>query len=349
MKTKPFVWLLVVVLVLGVGLGGVVIGVVAMGDSGQEASPGGAQAQLPRIPRQQSQGQSRQEETTSTSTRAEPPLTSGQQPRGQQLDQEELAELRQRIQSGEVSQEQLAQLREQFQGRSGQGRGGDIQGFPGGGGLTGTIESVEGNVVTLNTPQGPAQASVVDGTSIQVFIEGTLEDIRTGIRATVIGQRGEDGRVVASSISILPEGSQDFLGGRLTGQFGQGPGGQGQFGGEPGRQLQLGQRATGQGSPGRPSLTGTIESVEVDMIEINTPQGPLQAIIGGDTVIRLFAEGTVADLQMGARVTVIGQGGEDGTTEATTILMVPEGSERFPTGGFPGGRRLPGGGASGGP
>lgn len=348
MKTKSFVWLLVVVLVLGVGLGGAVIGVVAMAGDGAEATPGGTQAQLPQAPRQQSQGQSIQGESGSSSVQVPPP-TSGQPSPGPQLGQEDLAELRQRLQSGEVSQEELAQLRERFQGRLGQRQSGDTEGFAGGGGLAGTIESVERNVVTLNTLEGQAQAAVVDGTSIQVYTEGALEDLRTGMQVTVVGQRGEDGSVIATSVSILPEGSQDFRGGGTTGRFGQRPGGQGQFGGEAGGRPQFGQRAGGQGFTDRPGLTGTIESVDGDVIEVNTPRGPLQATIGENTVVQSFAEGTLADLQVGRRITVIGQRGEDGTTEARTILMIPEGFENLPAGRTPGGRRLPDGRTSEGP
>ena len=116
--------------------------------------------------------------------------------------EEELADLRQRIQSGEVTQEELAELRQRFQGA-----GGDGTGFFGGAGLTGTVQSVQGNVVTVETSQGPSQATVGADTNIQKTDRGTLEDLVIGVRVTVVGQRGADGTFQADSISILPEGN----------------------------------------------------------------------------------------------------------------------------------------------
>ena len=71
---------------------------------------------------------------------------------------------------------------------------------------------------------------------------------------------------------------------------------------------------------------------------MNTVQGALQATVGADTVIRRFAEGTLADLSEGVRVTVSGEPGEGGGLQATSVLLVPEGAD----GGF--GGRLPFGG-----
>ena len=106
--------------------------------------------------------------------------------------------------SGQLSQDQIDQFR---QGQLGQG-------FAGRGGLTGTIEEIEGNTVTVNTAQGPLQATVGEETTIQMFTEGTLADLQTGLRVTVIGQRGEDGAVEATSIVVTPEGADGFFGGR---------------------------------------------------------------------------------------------------------------------------------------
>ena len=113
---------------------------------------------------------------------------------------------------GQLSPEQLEQLRQQFQsGQFGQGSG--RPGFGGRGGLTGTIEQIDGNTVIINTPQGPLQATIGVDTDIQMFAEGTLADLQAGLRVTVTGVPGEDGTVEAGSILITPEGTGDFLGG----------------------------------------------------------------------------------------------------------------------------------------
>ncbi len=114
----------------------------------------------------------------------------------------------------------LAQLRPQLQGRgqlSGGGFGGDnLRGNDFGPGLTGTIDALDGNVITVDTPQGPLQATTTDETAIQLFSEGSLADLLEGLRATVIGHR-KDGAVEASAILLLPEEGEGFFGGGFQG------------------------------------------------------------------------------------------------------------------------------------
>lgn len=116
--------------------------------------------------------------------------------------------------SGQLTQEQLDQFRQQFQDQFGQG-GPDGLGFGGAGGLTGTIEGIEGDTITINTAQGPLQATISTDTSIQIITEGTLTDLENGTQVTVRGQRGEDGTVEATSITVTPEGLGGLFGGPL--------------------------------------------------------------------------------------------------------------------------------------
>ncbi len=116
--------------------------------------------------------------------------------------------------SGQSTQEQLQQLRQQFQGQAGQtGQGGGIQRLQGQGGLTGTVEKIEGNTLTVNTAQGPLQATIGADTTIQMSVQGTTQDLTAGVRVTVVGQRGDDGNVAATSIIITPAGVDGLLGG----------------------------------------------------------------------------------------------------------------------------------------
>ena len=89
--------------------------------------------------------------------------------------------------------------------------------------------------------------------------------------------------------------------------------------------------AGGRGFAGR---TGAIEQVEGNTLTVSTEGGTLQAIIGADTTIQLFTEATLAELTEGMRVTVVGQPGEDGTVQALSIIVVPEGQEGLFGGGF---------------
>ncbi len=360
MSTKAFLWLLAGVLVLGIGLGLAMVGLAAQGGDDGTAAVSNTVQSAPQNNGRQSQGQPAPEDgAASSGSQTAPTQTPEQEPQdqadqgneddaqptqGQQLSQEDLADLRQRIQAGQVTQDELAELRQRFQRQPGQAAG---AGFPGGG-LTGTVASVQGNLVTIETPQGPSQATVGVDTNIQKTDRGALEDLVVGVRVTVVGQRGADGTVQASTISILPEGSEGFGGGGLAGrfgqrqlggsqggqQFGQGQDGQGQsnrgqFGGAPG----------GQDLAGGPVLTGTIESVDGNVLTVNTPQGPLPVTVGTETNIQKTAQGSLDDLQTGFQVTVIGQTREDGTVQAGFIVVAPE--------GFPGGRGLPGRGFGG--
>jgi len=183
MNTKAFMLLLVGVLVLGGSIGGAFAGGIALGKS---------------------QGETQAQTTL--------PTQSGSQPSSQQ----QFDELRQQMQSGQLSPEQLDQFRQEMQDQLGQGA--DRMGFAGRGGLIGTIENIEGSTLTVNTAQGPLHATIGADTIIQMFSEGALADLETGIQVTVTGQRAEDGTVEATSILITPEGvgglPGTFFGGR---------------------------------------------------------------------------------------------------------------------------------------
>ena len=79
------------------------------------------------------------------------------------------------------------------------------------GGLTGVIEKVEGNTVTINTFRGALPATLGEDTTIGRFTEGVSEDLQTGMRITVVGQRGEDGTIIARSVLLNPEDAFSFF------------------------------------------------------------------------------------------------------------------------------------------
>jgi len=112
--------------------------------------------------------------------------------------------------SGQFSQGEHSQFGQQSQGQFNHADG---QGFSGRSGLTGTIETIEDNVLTLNTPQGPLEATVGESTTVRRFTEAVLPDLSVGMRVTVTGQRGEDGVVQARSILVIPEAVEGELGG----------------------------------------------------------------------------------------------------------------------------------------
>ena len=201
MSNKAFVSMLVAVLVVGGAVGGAFFAGMALGKGQAEEMP---VVNLPSPPQ---------------AARAQQP----EAPEDQGLP---LAEIRQRIQSGQATPEEVAQIRQQLQQQLGGGAGGAGLGA-GFGGLAGTIEAVEGNTITLDTPQGTLVAAVGDDTTIQMTTEVPLTELTAGMRVTMGGERGEDGTFQADNIFALPEGA-------LTGPFGRFPGGRGGFGGDQG-------------------------------------------------------------------------------------------------------------------
>ncbi len=127
----------------------------------------------------------------------------------------DLDQLRQQFGSGEFDPDAFADLREQFGGRFG-GTGG--RRFGGGDGLFGTIETIDGDTLTINTSRGPLQAAVGPETTIQIFVDGTLADLEAGMQVTVASERAADGTVVATSITVTPAGTGAFGGRSFDGE-----------------------------------------------------------------------------------------------------------------------------------
>ena len=150
-----------------------------------------------------------------------------------------------------------------------------------------------------------------------------------------LGKNQEDDVTLNSASTQLPSGTDQQASGQLTqgqlDQFRQQIQ-SGEFDPENRDQLRRQfQDQFGQGGPGglgfggAGGLTGTIEGIAGATITINTAQGPLLPTISTDTTIQIFVEGTLTDLENGTQVTVRGQRREDGTVEATSITVTPEG------------------------
>jgi Domain of unknown function (DUF5666) len=97
----------------------------------------------------------------------------------------------------------------QFQGGQGQGangtNGGQRQGgFGFGGGTSGQVKSLDGNVLMLSTPQNVTTVNLTSSTRIEKFGPGATTDIQPGQRVTVSGQRDSNGNITATQIMILP-------------------------------------------------------------------------------------------------------------------------------------------------
>lgn len=114
-------------------------------------------------------------------------------------------------------------------GSDGQAGGGGFAGPMGVPPLFGSIESISGNVITIDTQQGPLPVTLDDETIISRTKQGTIEDLQVGMEVTAFGPPSEDGAIEARVVNTLPEGMDDFgaFGSRRRAGFGRGVGGQG--------------------------------------------------------------------------------------------------------------------------
>ena len=73
------------------------------------------------------------------------------------------------------------------------------------GGTSGTVEEIEGNVLTRDALDGTKVRVVIsDNTTIQKMAQGTTSDVSAGSTITVTGQKNTDGSIQATSIFITP-------------------------------------------------------------------------------------------------------------------------------------------------
>ena len=246
------------------------------------------------------------------------------------MSQEELQQLRQRLQSGELSAEERQEAIQRIQAQFGGGRGGG--GFGGGGGTQaiGSIESISGSTLSITTELATISANVGENANIRITSVLEPTSLSEGAQVVVVSERVE-GSTLARVITVVPDGQGGF--GRRG--AGGGQGGQGAFGGGQG----------GQGGGARP-LFGTIESISDGGLTLETQQGPLPIAMNDETVIIQTAQGTVADLEAGMQVMVAGLADEEGTIEARLVNVTPEGLENIP--GIGGGGRGAFGGRGGG-
>ena len=113
-------------------------------------------------------------------------------------------------------------------GAGGAGFGGFAAAAGFGGGAFGTITSVEGSELKIETPAGVVTVKLTEETTLREISDVSVEELSTGIRLTIAGTRDDSGTIEARTITIIPEGV-DFGAGQGL-RPGQGFGGQG-FGG----------------------------------------------------------------------------------------------------------------------
>lgn len=104
----------------------------------------------------------------------------------------------------ELSSQATTTVRSQAQ-PTGTAQNSGSQGFSAGGGITGTIEKIEGDIITVSSTQGSVQVTVGQTTIIQKSSVVPLKELQPGQRLTIVGQRADDGTTRARSITLISE------------------------------------------------------------------------------------------------------------------------------------------------
>ena len=223
------------------------------------------------------------------------------------------------------------------------------------GGVAGTIESIDGAVLSVKTSDGSSVTVKTTGdTTVTDTVDGVVGDISAGDHLIVMadGTGSSDTEVAASR--IVDNGTADLGFGR-RGQNGEGrsevvngqnggafPGGAQNGGGFPG--------GNGQFTP--PTI-GTVDSVEGSTITLTTADGSSATVTTtSDTTVSVRKTLTVSDLAVGdeivARSADASTGGSTVTATEITKGGLGGGFRRCGPGGGPGGGPFGGGGGQSG-
>ena len=116
------------------------------------------------------------------------------------------------------------------------------------------------------------------------------------------------------------------------------------------QQFQGGDRFRGPGGAGGGArIVGTIDGIDGGSLSVNTSEGVLTAIVGGDTTINITSEGGVDRLETGIQVSAFGERDESGTLAASIITVISgDGDGQSRLGQFQSGQGAVGGGFAGG-
>ena len=235
------------------------------------------------------------------------------------MTQEELQQLRQKLQSGELSEGETAEAVQRLRAQFGGGQGGGGFGGRGGSQTVGNIETIEGGAIAIATEVATVTARVGEDTNISItsILEPTA--LTDAAQVMVVSERVE-GSNLARAITIITEAQ----GGLGLGRFGGGQGGAAGFGRGQGGLGGIGGDQGGQsGAVARP-LIGTIESINNGGFTLGTQQGPLPIAIDEETLIVQTRQGTLADLEAGMQIRVTGAEDENGEIDARSVIVTPE-------------------------
>jgi hypothetical protein len=199
-----------------------------------------------------------------------------------------------------------------------------------GGGASGTIAAISGDTFTLSTRQGRVTVNVPVNTSIQKEIAGSIADLQAGQFLMIDGTTDSNGNMTATSITVRPREPISRIG-PPGGSF-NGTGGRPDISDNGGRP-DFG--FFGNGTSGGPEggAFGELLKINGDTLTITTASGQeITVTVGGGAAIQTIASATLADLQVGDSLTVIGSHDAAGNIDAFFVTIGAERLPRFTTG-----------------
>ena len=118
-----------------------------------------------------------------------------------EMSEDQVRGLRGRIQSGEISEDELQELRANFAGRPSAQTPKDLAGKSANRSLSGTIEIIDDNFISIDSVKGPVKIHVDDKTYLTTIVE--LAELRIGMQIDIVLENSNDNSLVAQSINVL--------------------------------------------------------------------------------------------------------------------------------------------------
>lgn len=172
---------------------------------------------------------------------------------------------------------------------------------PGLGWARGTIDKLDGDTLSVKTREGTlASVALPPGARIQTLVRKSVADIKTGDFVVSAGVRGQDGKIHASEVRILPQTP---------------PGGGGQFDWDLGPDGVM-----------TNATVGTVtKAPDGTVLHVTFKNGETDYTIGPDVPVLAPAPGDRSLLKPGAAVFVFARKAADGGLTANAVYVEKDG------------------------
>ena len=209
-------------------------------------------------------------------------------------------------------------------------------------GASGQLVQINGQTLILTGPSGDVTVTYTTSTTFTKTSIGTLADIVRGTCIFATGQKDAAGAVTTTTVLISPK--------TASGCAARGFGPNGGQGGSPapGASPRPSPTARPSAAANAAFVSGEVTSVSGPSITVQTANGSQTISVGSAAAITHSATVTASALQNGQCVRANGSMDSAGDVQATSITITPAGPSGTCTAGPGGGRRLSGGGGTGG-